>query len=159
MKRLGKVFLGVLCIIFLFAYSHASDKPTQVTTKDQVTFTWKRVTTYAPPSGKLIGENDGKVCYAVYVYQAKNIDEKPPIHKKDIDKTKLREILLINGTSTKISFDREDNGLNFFLGVQALLYKEVSKDGKPIGEPIKKSTISWSCSETCAPNPQYVYIP
>ena len=163
MKRLGKVFLGMLCIIFLFAYSHASDKPTPVTTKDQVTFMWKAVNTYTP-SGKPIGENDGKVRYVVYVYQAKKIDEKPPIQKENIDKTKLRVVTLtpIKEPPCEIRFDETDTdkGHYFFLGVQALLYKKVSKDGKPIGEPINKSTISWSCNNDCTyNNPQYVYVP
>ena len=158
MKRLSKVFLGMLLsIFFLFAYSHASDKPIPLTTKNQVTFMWKAVAT--DTSGKLFGKNDGKVMYVVYTYQAKNIDETPPIKKKDIDKKNLKEISLIDKTNHKISFDSIDKGLNFYLGVQACLYKEVSKDGKPIGKPINESDISWSCFEADAKNnPHYVHV-
>ena len=159
MKRFGKVFLGMLCMILLFAYSHASDKltPVTVTTKKPVTFVWDPATTYT--GGDHIGKNDGKVRYVVYVYQANNKDEKPPIQKEKIDKTKLREEspTPIEETSCEIPFDDKDKGHYFFLGVQALLHKKVSKDGKPI---VESSTISWSCSKTCTNNnPQYVYVP
>jgi hypothetical protein len=163
MKIIGKVFLGVLGVILLFSFSHASDKLTPLTTKGQVTFAWNLVTNYTP-SGKHIGENDGKVMYVVYVYQANKIDEKPPIQKENIDKTKLRVVTLtpVKKPPYEISFVKTDTkkGHYFFLGVQALLYKKVSKDGIPIGEPINKSTISWSCNKDCTSNnPQYVYVP
>jgi hypothetical protein len=158
MKRLGKVFLGMLCIILLFAYSHASDKRTKVEAKNQkVTFKWSRVE--KDTNNTDIRKEDGEVKYVVYVYQTNNKDEKPPIQKEKIDKTKLREEspTPIKETSCEIPFYDKDKGHYFFLGVQALLYKKASKDGKPI---VESSTISWSCSETCTNNnPQYVYVP
>ena len=158
MKRLGKVFLGMLCIILLFAYSHASDKRAQVDAKNQkVTFKWSRVEKYTNDTD--IRKEDGEVKYAVYVYQVNNKDENPPIQKEKIDKTKLREEspTPIKETSCEISFNDKDKDHYFILGVQALLYKKNSKDGKPI---VESSTISWSCSGTCTNNnSQYVYVP
>ena len=52
MKRLGKVFWGVLCMILLFAFSHASagdicaPNTEVVKTKEKVQFEWDAVTTY-----------------------------------------------------------------------------------------------------------------
>ena len=158
MKRLGKVFLGMLCITLLFAYSYASDKRVKVEPKNQkVTFKWSRVEKYTNDAD--IRKEDDEVKYVVYVYQTNNKDENPPIQKEKIDKTKLREEspTPINDTSCVISFDNKDKGHYFFLGVQAILYKKVGKDGKPI---VESSTISWSCSESCTSNnSQYVYVP
>ena len=158
MKRLGKVFLGMLCITLLFAYSYASDKRVKVEPKNQkVTFKWSRVEKYTNDAD--IRKEDDEVKYVVYVYQTNNKDENPPIQKEKIDKTKLREEspTPIKETSCEIPFYDKDKGHYFFLGVQALLYKKNSKDGKPI---VESSTISWSCSGTCTNNnPQYVYVP
>jgi hypothetical protein len=158
MKRSGKVFLGMLCIILLFAYSHASEKCAQVEAKNQkVIFKWSRVGKYTNDAD--IRKEDGEVKYVVYVYQVNNKDENPPIQKENIDKTRLREEspTPIKETSCEISFNDKDKGHYFFLGVQALLYKKNSKDGKPI---VESSTISWSCSKTLTNNnPQYVYVP
>ena len=158
MKRLGKIFLGTLCIILLFSYSHASDKRVQVEPKNQkVTFKWSRVEKYTNDAD--IRKEDDEVKYVVYVYQTNNKDENPPIQKEKIDKTKLREEspTPIKETSCEIPFYDKDKGHYFFLGVQALLYKKNSKDGKPI---VESSTISWSCSKTSTNNnPQYVYVP
>jgi|GEM_PF-1378521 len=154
MKRLGKVFLGMLCMILLFACYH---KPTPVITEKPekgVTFEWDAVTNYN--NDKPIGKKDGKVKYMVYVYQAENIDEQPP-NSNDVNDPKIKELRYkdcneIEKTSCKIRFDDKDKGLNFFLGVQALLK---NKDGKLIGN----STISWSCNNNCTNNnPRYVKV-
>jgi hypothetical protein len=145
MKRLGKVFLGMLCIILLFAYSHASDKLTKITpNKDKgVTFKWEPVKKRI--SGKDIVNVD-KIRYKVYVYQAENINEKPP-EEKDFERLKTEKRLEVKSPikeiSCKIKFDKPGY---YFLGVQTKLKDEVS-------------VVSWSCSETCATNPQYVYVP
>jgi hypothetical protein len=61
--------------------------------------------------------------------------------------------ILSRGNEQKDIFYDKDKGHYFILGVQAHLYKKISKDGKPI---VESSTISWSCSETCTnKNPQY----
>lgn len=146
----------MLCMILLFAFSHASDDKIsapveKVTTEEKVTFEWDAVTTYT--NGKLIGKKDGKVKYEVYVYQAENKDEKPP-KKMNIDKykkkKKLKENPPIEKTSCEIRFEK--NGL-YFLGVQAILFK----NGFEVKEG--RSGVSWSCSKTCTNNkPKYVNV-
>lgn len=155
MKRLGIVFWGMLCMILLIACFHPSDRPTPVIPEKPekgVTFEWDAVTSYT--NGKRIGENDVKVKYVVYVYRAENIDEQP---HDDLKIVKYKDCIEIEKTSCKIKFDDKDKGLNFFLGVQALLYKGVSKGGNPI--IASSSTISWSSSKTLTNNkPQYVHV-
>ncbi len=138
MERLGKVFLGMLCIILLFAYSHASDKLTKITPKNKsVTFKWDAVEKY---------KNVGEVRYVVYVYQAEKINEKPP-EEKDFKRLKTEKSLEVKSPIKEIFCEiKFDKPGYYFLGVQTKLKDEVS-------------VVSWSCSETCAPNPQYVYVP
>jgi hypothetical protein len=91
MKRLGKVFWGVLCMILLFAFSHASagdicaPNTEVVKTKEKVQFEWDAVTTYND-KGKTRIEKGKFVKYLVYRYKAENKDENPPTKKvKDLD--------------------------------------------------------------------------
>lgn len=153
MKRLGKVFLGVLCMILLFAFSHASDNKISaplepVITKNKVTFKWTAVGTRT--RGEPIDKK--KVRYVVYVYQAEKINEKPP-EEKDFDRLKTEKKLEVKSpikeTFCAIEFDPNKHTPGYyFLGVQTKLEDEVS-------------VVSWSCSETCTEKkPQYVlYAP
>ena len=152
MKIIGKVFLGVLFVILLFSFSHASSDNTctpnneseVVRTKDKVTFAWQ-------------WENkdkiDGIIMYQVYRFPRTN-NEQPP---GDADNFKYGVPIKFNTSDLKciITFDKTVTTGKYILGVQTLLYR--SKDGKPIGEPIKKSAISWSCNKNYTKNnPQYV---
>lgn len=145
MKRIGKVFWGLLCMILLFSLSHASDNnisAKKITTKEKVAFAWNAVTTYT--NDNPIGKKDGIVKYEVYIYQVKNIDEKPT-KKMNIDGFKHKDG--IEETSCEIKFDKPGY---YFLGVRAKLLK----NGIEL-----RSDVSWSCSKTCTnKNPQYVEV-
>ena len=135
MKRLGKVFLGVLCMMLLFAFSHASEIHwVRVTSNKKVTFKWDATTTYA--DGKLI------LMYVVYVYK-QNKDEDPP--KINVDRYKYKD--KIEENSCEIGF--KDEG-RYLLGVKAALYKV--EGGKISGVPESESEISWSSRKTCTNN-------
>ena len=147
MKTIGKVFLGILFVILLFSFSHASSDNTctpnneseVVRTKDKVTFAW---------NWKSKDKIDGIIMYQVYRFPRTN-NEQPP---SDADNFKYGNPIKSDTSNCVIIFDTSGK---YILGVQTLLYK--SKDGKPIGEPIKKSTISWSCNKNYTENnPQYV---
>ncbi|MEJ2105330.1 MAG: hypothetical protein P8X47_12250 [Ignavibacteriaceae bacterium] len=147
MKTIGKVFFGVLFVILFFSFSHASSDNTctpnneskVVRTKDTVKFEWK---------WKSEDKIDGIIMYQVYRFPRTN-NEQPP---GDPDNFKYGNPIKNDKLNCVITFD--DAG-KYILGVQTLLYR--SKDGKPIGEPIKKSTISWSCNKNYTENnPQYV---
>jgi hypothetical protein len=148
MKRLGKVFWGVLCMILLFAFSHAfaenicapGVKLGPVKSNETVKFEWNKSTT---------DEKDGKVIYEVYVYN-QDEGEEPP--NENVDNYKYGN----QTEDTNYEIVLKSPGI-YILGGKALLYK--SKDGKPIGWPINKSTISWSCNKNCTNNnPQYVEV-
>jgi len=153
MKKFGKVFWGVLCMMLLFAFSHASADNIcapninlkVVNTKEKVQFKWNAVKKYE--NRKDIDKKDGIIMYQVYRFRQIK-DEQPPRNNADKFKYEDRTDKLYR----EIKF--QDAG-RYFLGVQAFLYK--SKGGKPIGKPINKSTISWSCNKSSTNNkPQYV---
>jgi len=163
MKRLGKVFLGMLCIIFLFAYSHASDKKicdpniVVVETNNKVTFEWNKVTTYCPDrpgmKGNPVNEQNVEVKYVVYRYKAENKDENPPTEaqfEKYKEQNRIKEYPPTNDNWKDITFT--DNGL-YLLGVRAIPFN------KKNGSEIKgKSDISWSCYQGCTKIPQKVVV-
>jgi hypothetical protein len=150
MKRLGKVFLGVLCMILLFAFSHASAGNTcapnieVVNTNNKVIFKWNQVNV------RTLGE---EVRYVVYVYQAENKDENPPTEAQFEEykkQNRLKEYSPIIGNEMVIEFDA--NGL-YLLGVRAKPFN------KKNGSEIKgKSDISWSCYKNCTIKPQKVVV-
>jgi hypothetical protein len=142
MKRLGKVFLGVLCIILLLVASNASE--IQWVTSNKVTFKWDATTTYT--DGKPIRKKDGKILYLIYVYHHNK--RKKELTEKYVSMVRFDEKTPIAETRCEISF--KDKG-RYFLGVQALLYK-VNKNGKISDRPFKTSAISWSSKDTCTNN-------
>jgi hypothetical protein len=156
MKLIGKVFFGVLFVILLFSFSHASpynpctpnnESEVETTKEKGVTFGWE---------WESKDKIDGIIMYQVYRFPRKN-NEQPPVNADNFkykDPIKRKRDTL--KCECKIIFDTLDK---YILGVQTLLYR--SKDGKPIGEPIKKSTISWSCNKNCMKSPhppQYVRV-
>lgn len=171
MKRLGKVFWGVLCMILLFAFSHASaDNICAPNTDllvvkpgDTVQFMWNVTKTYADPKKTHIDEQKVEVKYLVYQYKAENKDVNPP-DPKEFDKLKsegkLKEYAIIKENSMKIKFEIEDvdkvkkEDLYFLLGVQAIPFNK--KNGSEIMS--KRSKISWSCFKICTIKPQKVKV-
>jgi hypothetical protein len=153
MKRLGKVFWGVLCMILLFAFSQSSagnicapNIDIQVVkTEEKVQFEWDATKTYTD-------EKKVEVKYVVYRYQAKNKDENPPTEAQfeEYKKQKrLKEYSPITEPSKVITF--EGNGL-YLLGVRAKTFN--IKNGSEIG----RSSVSWSCYKECTIKPQKVVI-
>jgi hypothetical protein len=163
MKRLGKVFLGVLCMILLFAFSHASDdnicapniELEVVETNYKVTFAWKEAKTYCPAKPGMkeipIDDQNVEVKYVVYRYQAENKDENPPTEAQFEEykkQNRLKEYPQIIKNSMVIKF--ENNGL-YLLGVRAKPFN------KKNGSEIKgRSDVSWSCYKKCTIKPQKV---
>ena len=146
MKRLGKVFWGVLCMILLFAFSHASAenicapgiKLGPVKSKEAVKFEWDKSTT---------DEKDGKVIYEVYVYN-QDEGEEPP--NENFDNYKYGN----KTEDTSYEIILESPGI-YILGVRAYLFK----NGIEVPGPRGKSDVSWSCDKTRTNNnPQYVYV-
>jgi len=150
MKRLGKVFWGVLCMILLFAFSHASagnicaPNIEVVNAKNKVKFSWNEV------EARTRGE---EIKYVVYVYKAENKNENPPTEAQFEEYKKKNRLKESSPTIDKykdISFN--DNGL-YILGVRAIAFN------KKNGAEIKgKSDISWSCYKECTIKPQKVVV-
>ena len=133
MKRLGKVFFGVLCMILLLACSHTPEIH-WVETSDRVKIAWDATTTLL--NGNAIS-NPEAVGYFVYIskdldknHEKNELQNEKPINKNPITKTIY-----------EIKFPERGQ---YIVGVQAALYKDGSMEGEP-----EKSNISWSCSETC----------
>jgi hypothetical protein len=151
MKRLGKVFLGMLCIILLFAFSHASAEkicapnvsPVDIKTNKIVTFEWTAPTKYM--NNDTISKDDGTIMYEVYSYQLNGSGDSP---KTDVKNCKYEGET--DNTYLKIIFQQAGE---YVLGVRAYLFKN------GIEVPERKSDVSWSCSITCTNNnPQYVNV-
>lgn len=150
MKRLGRVFWGVSCMILLFAFSHASagnicaPNIEVVNTKNKVIFKWNEV------KARTHGE---EVRYVVYVYQAENKDENPPTEAQFEEykkQNRLKEYSPIINEELEIEFNV--NGI-YLLGVRAKPFN------KKNGSEIKgKSDISWSCYKKCTIKPQKVVV-
>jgi len=133
MKRLEKVFYGVLCMIFLFACAH-----TNWINTNEVTIDWEAVTTLA--DGSDIPENN-EVRYLVYI-------DNPNMHvnelvEKYVDDVRIDAVTPIAETSCKIRF--KDKG-SFLVGVQSVLY---NNEKKTVG---MRSVISWSDSKNATKN-------
>ena len=120
MKRLGKVFLGMLCIILLFMFSHASAENIcapniplgPIKSEQQVTFKWNETTKYMNKND--IVEEDGKVRYQVYVYK-QNEDKEPP--NENVDNYKY-------GNKTKDTFDKKSKLRKIFFIIQHKCHSE-----------------------------------
>jgi len=157
MKRLGTLFFGVLCMILLFAFSHASGETSQPQKgifwkeTDSIKVAWDATTTHV--GGSPITENEGKVKYLLYVEEqdtgVKRLVKKWVEGKKD----PVSATDPIPETSCEIKFEVESGfkvGKKYLLGVQAGLYK-FSIDEEIIGKPVF-SPISWSCKDNCTSN-------
>ncbi|MDH4204319.1 MAG: hypothetical protein OEV45_02215, partial [Desulfobacteraceae bacterium] len=130
MKRVGKIFWGVLCMILVFAFSHASE--IHWVTSNKVTVEWDAPTTYV--NGVPI-KPGYELRYFVY------LDE-------DVDKNHKNKVLMskepIASTNYQIVFNKQGR---YFVGVKAALYKV--EGGKISGVPESESEISWSYRKTC----------
>lgn len=146
MKRLGKVLFGVLCMILLFTFSHAAEIHWEkVKVGEDVKIVWDPTTT-------LINNNPISNLKAVgyFVYISEDVDKKcEKCEKNEPQKKDPINENPINKPKYKIPSLKLKAGGQYFVGVQAVLYKDENMKGKPVGE----STISWSCSETCTDNP------
>jgi len=134
MNRLGKVLLGVLCMILPYAFSHASEIHWEKVKRGGVVkIAWDETTKLL--NGRDISPNypeaEGYVLgYLLYV--TKNKEE-------IIDYPKPEPILKPKAT---IIFATSPG--QFYIGVQTAIYKDKNLKS----EPVTVSTISWSDSET-----------
>ena len=139
MKRLGKVLFGVLCMILLFTLSHAAEIHLEkVKVGEDVKIVWDATTTKINNNPI---SNPKAIGYFVYI--SEDVDKKcekceknEPRNKNPINENPITETVYVI-PSLKAG--------QYFVGVQAVLYKDKNMNGEPVG----KSTISWSCSETC----------
>ena len=134
MKRLGKVISGVLCMLLLFALSHATEierkkvKKEKVKKGDKVKFAWKGTTQLTKDQEK----NGCVIKYHLYVTDRK-IKEKNP---SKIDGLPQPEVITGDIATRKFP----DLG-QFYIGVATAIYCP-SKEEKI--SDIKESHIAWS---------------
>jgi hypothetical protein len=141
MKRLGKVLFGVLCMILLFTFSHAAEMQREkVKVGEDVEIAWDPTTTFLINNDPI--SNPKAVGYFVYI--SEDVDKKcekcekknEPQNENPRNENRITETVYV------IQLLKAGR---YFVGVQAVLYKDENMNGEPVG----KSTISWSCSEAC----------
>jgi hypothetical protein len=142
MKRFGKLFFGVLCMILLFACSHAPDV-TPLTQKEPVWVETNSIKVSWDASTTQIPKNEGEIMYLLYVKE-QNLGEWGEPVEKYVDGGRVDSKTPISVTSCEIKFEdksRFEVGKKYLLGVSTVTYK----DKKIINE----SDISCSGDEKC----------